>query len=365
MSEILLSDNAAIAALAERLSRAPYIALDTEFLRERTYRPQLCLLQVAVPGEQALVDPIVAPSLAALGSVLTNPAIPKILHAARQDLEVLWPVFGSIDPVFDTQVAAALTGMPAQIGYSELVRRLLGVELDKAQTRTDWSRRPLTAAQLRYAEDDVRHLAALRDLLVERLREQGRLDWLAEELRDLANPARLFVDPETAVDRLRWIGELDPDRARLAQRLAAWRERRASERDRPRSWILDDSGLRAMVLRPPRSVADLSAMATATELPAGFVEHSGPEMLRIVEEAQMPSQLPPPAQRERPDPELLARVKRLGAVLQQKASELAITPEVLGTRRELEALARGNQEVDMLRGWRRTILGEALLGAIA
>jgi ribonuclease D len=364
MSEILLSDNAAIAALGERLSQAPHIALDTEFLRERTYRPQLCLLQVATPGEAALVDPIVAPSLTALGSVLTNPAIPKILHAARQDLEVLWPVFGSIDPVFDTQVAAALTGMPAQIGYSELVRRLLGVELVKGETRTDWSRRPLTPAQLRYAVDDVRHLAALRDLLVERLRALGRLEWLDEELRDMANPARLFVDPETAVDRLRWTGELDPDRARLAQRLAAWRERRASERDRPRSWILDDSGLRAMVLHPPRSAADLAAMASATELPAGFVDHSGPEMLRIVDEAQMPSTLPPPAQRERPDPAHLARVKRLGVVLQQKAAELSITPEILGTRRELEALARGNQEVDVLRGWRRAVLGDALLGAV-
>ncbi|MEO8306738.1 MAG: ribonuclease D [Pseudomonadota bacterium] len=364
MSDILLSDNAAIAELAQRLSLAPHIALDTEFLRERTYRPQLCLLQVAIPGEAALVDPIAAPSLAALGTVLTNAAIPKILHAARQDLEVLWPVFGSIDPVFDTQVAAALTGMPAQIGYSELVRRLLGIELNKAETRTDWSRRPLTPAQLRYAVDDVRHLAALRDLLVKRLRALGRLDWLDEELRDLANPARLFVDPETAVDRLRWIGELDPDRARLAQRLAAWRERRAAERDRPRSWILDDSGLRAMVLRPPRSANDLAAMVTATELPAGFVEHSGPEMLRIVDEAQLPARLPPPAPRARPDPENLARVKRLGAVLQQKAADLEITPEILGTRRELESLARGNQEVDMLRGWRRAVLGEALLAAV-
>ena len=198
MSEILLSDNAAIAALGERLSRAPYIALDTEFLRERTYRPQLCLLQVAVPGEQALVDPIVAPSLAALGSVLTNPAIPKILHAARQDLEVLWPVFGSIDPVFDTQVAAALTGMPAQIGYSELVRAINGRRTGQGPDPHRLVASAVDRAQLRYAVDDVRHLAALRDLLVERLREQGRLDWLEEELRDLANPARLFVDPETA-----------------------------------------------------------------------------------------------------------------------------------------------------------------------
>lgn len=360
MSDTLLSDNAAIAALAERLSRAPYIALDTEFLRERTYRPQLCLLQVATPDEATLIDPIAATSLSALARVLTDGSIPKIVHAARQDLEVLWPVFGSIHPVFDTQIAASLAGMPAQVGYSELVRRLFGVELNKAETRTDWSRRPLTAAQLRYAVDDVRHLAALRDALVERLRELGRLDWLEEDLRDLGAPARLFVDPETAVDRLRWHGELDPDRARLAQRLAAWRERRASDRDRPRSWILDDAGLRAMVLRPPRSAAELAAL---TELPAGFVEHSGAEMLRIVSEAQLSDELPALAQRERPDPALLARVKRLGSVLQQKAAALSITPEVLATRRELESIARGNHNVDVLRGWRRAVLGEALLEA--
>ncbi len=290
MSVILLSDNAAIAALGERLSQAPHIALDTEFLRERTYRPQLCLLQVAIPGEEALVDPIAAPTLAALGSVLTNPAIPKILHAARQDLEVLWPVFGSIDPVFDTQVAAALTGMPAQIGYSELVRRLLGIELDKGETRTDWSRRPLSPAQLRYAVDDVRHLAALARPAggtPARTGSTGR-GWP----RNCATwPIRRGCSSirKPPVDRLRWSGELDPDRARLAQRLAAWRERRASERDRPRSWILDDSGLRAMVLRPPRSAADLTPWPAATELPAGFVEHSGPEMLRIVDEARMPA----------------------------------------------------------------------------
>ena len=361
MSLTLLSDNASIASLAERLARAPHIALDTEFLRERTYRPQLCLLQVATPDEEALVDPIAAESLAALTPVLTDPRIPKILHAARQDLEVLWPVFGSLHPVFDTQIAAGLAGMPAQIGYSELVRRLLGVELAKAETRTDWSRRPLSEAQLKYAVDDVRHLPGLRDALMDKLRELGRLDWLAEELHELADPERLFVNPETAVDRLRWQGELDPDRARLAQQLAAWRERRASDRDRPRSWILDDAGLRAMVLRPPRSMEDLTAL---TELPTGFVEHSGAEMLRIVREAKMPEDLPPPSVRERPDASHLARVKRLGSVLQQKATELAITPEVLATRRELESISRGNHEVDVLRGWRRAVLGEALLGAI-
>jgi ribonuclease D len=360
MSVTPLSDNAAVAALAQRLAAAPYISLDTEFLRERTYRPQLCLLQLATPAEAACVDPLAEVSLDALAAALRASAAPKILHAARQDLEVLWPVFGSIAPVFDTQVAAGLAGLPAQIGYSELVRRLLGVDLAKAETRTDWSRRPLTEAQLRYAVDDVAHLAPLRDALQAKLEALGRIEWLHQELNDLARADKLFVDPEKAVDRLRWVAELDPHRARLAQRLAAWRERRAAEKDRPRTWILDDTALRTMVLRPPRHVSDLAAIQ---ELTPGFIERTGAAIMQVIEESTLPAQLPPLAQRPRPDPELLARVKRLGAVVQKRAGELQIAAEILATRRELESIARGETSAEVLSGWRREVVGESLLAA--
>jgi ribonuclease D len=360
MSTQPLSDQQSVDALAARFAAAPWIALDTEFLRERTYRAQLCLLQLAAPGEALCVDPLAAISLDPLKPALTASAAPKILHAARQDLEVLWPVFGALAPVFDTQVAAALTGLPAQIGYSDLVRRLLGVELPKGQTRTDWSKRPLSEAQLAYAIDDVAHLAILRERLLEQLDRLGRMAWLTEELAGLARADQLFVDPEKAHERLRWNGELDPDRARLLQRLAAWRERRAAEKDRPRSWILEDAALRALILQVPRSPAELRQIA---ELTHGFVERSGPAILREIAAAEMPARLPPPAPRTRPDPELAARVKRLAGIVQKRATELGLASEVLATRRDLECIVRGTTDTDVLTGWRSEAVGKELLAA--
>lgn len=360
MSPPPLSDSQAVAALAARLADSPYIALDTEFLRERTYRPQLCLLQIATPTEALCVDPLAPVGLEVLTPVISASSMPKIMHAARQDLEVLWPLYGAVTPVFDTQVAAALAGMPAQIGYSELVRRVLGVELKKAETRTDWSHRPLSEAQLRYAIDDVCHLGALREAQLETLDKLGRTAWLEEDLAGLADPAQLFVDPEKAHERLRWIGELDVDRARLAQRLAAWRERRAVEKNRPRTWILDDAALRTLALRAPRNLQDLSGIE---ELTPGFVERSGETILQLIHDADMPDPLPPLPPRSRPDPEIQAKVKRLSSIVQRRATEMGIVSEVLATRRELESIARGGSNAEVLQGWRHTVVGAELLAA--
>lgn len=361
MSPLIISDRAQLEDFAAALADASGIALDTEFLRERTYRPQLCLLQLAGNGTALCVDPLAHLPLEVLRPTLTRRAAQKILHAARQDLEVLWPVFGPLDDVYDTQIAAALTGLPAQVGYSDLVRRLLGIDLPKGQTRTDWSRRPLTEAQVRYAIDDVIHLHALRDALDEQLDKLGRREWLTEDLADLARADRLFVDPDRAWERLKWAGELDEDRLRLARQLAAWRERRAIDRDRPRNWILDDSGLRGIVLRVPRTAAEL---ATVPDLTPGFVERSGEAVLALIDEARLPALLPPPAQRPRPDLELQARVKRLGGAVQELARSLALAPELLATRRDLEVIARGAPAKQVLRGWRGAVLGDALAAAI-
>jgi ribonuclease D len=234
------------------------------------------------------------------------------------------------------------------------------VDLKKAETRTDWSKRPLSEAQLRYAVDDVIHLGALRDALVAQLEKLGRLSWLEEELHDLAREDRLFVDPEKAVERLRWSSELDPDRARLAQRLAAWRERRASEKDRPRSWILDDAALRTLVMRVPRTALELDSIE---ELAPGFRERSGAMILELIAAAELPQRLPPPGQRARPDAQLQARVKNLADIVQKKAASLELAPELLSTRRELESIARGESTAEVLRGWRRNVIGDDLLAA--
>jgi ribonuclease D len=351
----------ALTTFTEALTHQTEIALDTEFMREKTYRAELCLVQIAHAGAAACIDPIALPDLRALVPVLTGAGIVKVMHAARQDLEVMLPAVGLVQPVFDTQIAAGLAGFPAQIGYAELARRLLGVELDKAHTRTDWARRPLSPEQQQYALDDVRHLGPLRSKLLEMLREKGRLGWLDEELAALANADALRVAPEDAWKKVKGLPPLDESRQRLTQALAAWRERRAIDRNRPRGWILDDVALREIVLRLPRT---LDALGSLAEMQESVVRKCGEDLLALVNEAGIPEPPPPLPRRERPDPAQVATVRRLADVAAGVAAELAIGTEVLATRRELERLAAGRRDVSLLQGWRAQVLGQKLLSAL-
>jgi ribonuclease D len=350
-----------ITELAARLASCARIGLDTEFLRERTYRAELCLVQVSAGADALCIDPIAVTDLGALAAPFTSPGVVKVMHASRQDLEVLLPALGLVRPVFDTQIAAALAGFAAQIGYGELVRRLLGVELPKAHTRTDWSRRPLSPEQIEYARDDVRHLIPLQLELEGRLEKLGRTAWLGEELAALQDARALATEPEEAWRRVKGLRGMDPARERLARGLAAWRERRAIERNRPRGWILDDTALREVIVRVPRSLA---ALADITELPAGVLRHCGEELVACIAAANVPDPPPPMDTRQRPDPVKSALVKKLGAMNQAVATELAISPEVLTTRRDLERLAEGGDDIAALRGWRRAVIGEKLLAAL-
>lgn len=359
--QTLITDRAELASLALHLAGAGAIALDTEFLRERTYRAELCLLQVA-DGERAVcVDPLALGDLTALAPLAAAPAPVKVMHASRQDIEVLIPAMGLVKPVFDTQIAAALAGLPAQIGYAELVRRRLGIELTKAHTRTDWSARPLSPEQISYALDDVRYLLPLADQLTAELERLGRSRWLAEELAALADPGTYQVDPDQAWLRVKGIRGLDVARMRLARELAAWRERRASDRNRPRGWILEDAALREIILGAPRSMAELAA---TPGVPPGVVKHCGAEILQRVRAADLPDALPPVNLRARPDPARAALLEKLGAVLRATAAELSLSPEVLATRRDLEQLAEGRRDVPPLKGWRLAAIGERLLATL-
>jgi ribonuclease D len=355
----------ALTAFVASAAHAPVLALDTEFMREKTYRAELCLLQIAHGDTAVCIDPLVlaqkGADLSPLAPLLTSAGNIKVMHAARQDLEVLLPAVGLVQPVFDTQIAAALAGHPAQIGYAELTRRLLGVELSKAHTRADWARRPLSGAEQEYALDDVRHLAALRVSLLETLAAKGRLAWLEEDLAALANPDALRVDPEEAWRKVKGLPALDPDRQRLAQSLAAWRERRAIERNRPRGWILDDLCLREILVRLP---TEMNALAALPEMQESVVRKCGDELLALVRDAAIPDPPPPLPRRERPDPALLALVKRLADVSAEIAKGLEISAEVLSTKRELEKLAAGKRDISLLRGWRKEIVGEKLLAAL-
>ncbi len=357
---MMISNREGLEGLAQRLAQAPAIALDTEFMRERTYRAELCLVQIADAHGALCVDPLAVPDLSALHAVFSGPTI-KVLHACRQDIEVLLPTAGFVTPVFDTQIAAALVGMPAQIGYAELVRRVTGRELSKAHTRADWSRRPLSPEQLDYALDDVRYLLPVRDHLLQELTQLGRLPWLEQELAGLRNPGDYAVDPEAAWLRVRSLKGLDPDRARLAQMLAAWRERRADERNRPRGWILDDAVLRDIVVRVPRSLEELAALA---DMQPGFIKHNGAEILGLIEAVRMPQTLARVNSRGAPDPQKTALLKKLSTVHQAVATELKLPPEILATRRDLEQLADGRQDGAVMSGWRREVIGERLLAAL-
>jgi len=355
-------DNAEeLTAFAASAARATTLALDTEFMREKTYRAELCLIQIADGDNAVCIDPLAIPDLSSLAPLLGATGVVKIMHAARQDLEVMLPAVGMVQPVFDTQIAAALAGHPSQVGYAELARRLLGVELAKAHTRADWSRRPLSAAEQEYALDDVRHLAPLRASLLDTLAAQGRLAWLEEELAALANPDALRVAPEEAWKKVKGMPALDPERQRLVQALAAWRERRADERNRPRGWILDDVCLREIALRLPRSLDEFAGLP---EMQESVVRKCGEELLALVREAGISEPPPPLPRRERPDPAQLALVKRLADIAGDVAKSLAINAEVLATRRELEKLAAGKRDVSLLRGWRASVVGERLLAAL-
>jgi ribonuclease D len=347
--------------LASRLDTAQAIGLDTEFLRERTYRAELCLIQVAAADLAACIDPLALTDPSPLTRLLAASRPVKVMHASRQDLEVLFPMAGMVRPVFDTQIAAALAGMPAQIGYGELVRRTLGTELAKSHTRTDWSRRPLSPEQVEYALDDVRYLLPLKAHLEEQLDRLGRLAWLEEELAALANPDAFAVNPDNAWLRLKGLRGLDAGRLRLAQSLAAWRERRAIERNRPRGWILDDTVLREIVIQVPRSVEQLQSLP---EMAPGVIKHCAQDILERVTAANVPNPPPPLPNRTRPSPEQMTLVKKLGALNQSIAQALELSPEVLATRRDIEQLAEGARDVAILHGWRRAVVGEPMLAAL-
>lgn len=328
------------------------VAIDTEFERQRTYYAELCLAQLAVDGEVACIDTLAVRALAPLASVLGDPDRRILLHAARQDLEVLQQAGAACGaPLADTQVAAALAGFHEQIGYADLVRELLGVDLDKSQTRTDWRQRPLSARQLAYAADDVRHLAAVEHLLRERLAGLGRLAWYEADCAALAT-ANFEQAPETAWERVKGLPTLAAAGRARAMALAAWRERRAQTRNLPRNWVLKDADLLALASAAP---PDVEAVVAAWPGNATTARRLAPELLEAMQAAD-----PADAQRSAPlpVPDATQRelVRRCAAAVRAAAETLAIAPAVLLTRREIEQLVAGSVPTRLAGGWRSEVL---------
>lgn len=348
------------AELLRRLEHAPpHIGLDTEFIRERTYWPRLALVQMAVGEEILLVDPLVPGMPQALAAWLQAPGVLKVMHSASEDLVAFKCACGVLPtPIYDTQVAAALAGIGAGMGYQKLVEQVTGVVLPKGETRSDWLRRPLSAAQLEYAADDVRHLDALHEATASQLRRLDREDWLAEDAaRTLANAAR---DEGEAWPHLtlRAAQFLDLPGQRRLLRLLRWRDLHAREQDLPRSWVLDNELAVALARDPP-----LDSQALQRRLDA--LPKSPRRLASALWQAlstPLPDEADMPAPAGEPDRNAL---KRLQDAVARRSAELALPDGVLASRRHLEALLEGGDWPPALQGWRRAELEPALAPLLA
>lgn len=360
-----IETNAETAALAKELRRASVIGIDTEFMREKTYFPRLCLIQLATTEQVACVDPLAVDDLGPLLDVLYDDSITKVLHAAKQDLEILFHLRGALPrPVFDTQIAAAVLGFSDQVGYANLVEGLLGHRLDKAHTRADWAARPLTREQLRYAADDAAYLPALYQHQCEALARRGRRDWLTEDFAALVDSSQYAINPEQVWRRIRDARRLKGRQLAVLQALAAWRERRAMALDRPRKWILRDEVLVAIARAEPR---DLPALKRIRGLEPAQLERVGQELMAAVQTAQEipPGQWPQLEQAPRLSPEQEALADTMMALVRLRAAEHELSPAMLATRKSLERLAAGENDVAVLHGWRAAVAGDALRALLA
>ncbi|HLW74406.1 MAG TPA: ribonuclease D [Gammaproteobacteria bacterium] len=352
---------AALESLCARLKGTPWLAVDTEFMRERSYYPELCLVQVATDDTVACIDPLALPSLAPLLTVLLDMGTVKVLHAARQDLEIFFHLTGKVpQPVFDTQVAARFLGLPDQAGYGAVVQSLLGITLDKSHARTDWARRPLPPAALEYAADDVRHLRTLYHRMQSELAARGRAGWADPELKALADDKLYRPDPDSAWNRIRGIQRLKPKALAPAKALAAWRERTAMAENRPRQWILKDEALLGLALHPP---ADLAALAAVRGVGESLTKRHGVELLKLLGDGGAPEE------RRKPEAPLATRqealVDALVALVRLKAAAGQVSSASLATRAELERLVRGERDLPVLKDWRLAMAGQSLLDFLA
>jgi len=355
----LITSAEELAALCERLRAEPYVTVDTEFMRERTYWPELCVVQLAGEAEVAVVDAQAeGMDLAPLGELLADPAVVKVFHAARQDVEIFLLKFGAVPtPLFDTQVAAMVAGFGDQASYDSLVRALAGAAIDKAHRFSDWSARPLSAAQIAYAAADVTHLRRVYRELRERLLNEGRLDWVAQEMDALAEPETYITRPENAWERLkpktsnrRFLGVL--------RAAAAWREAEAQRVNIPRGRLVKDETLLEVAASAPETPEQLSRARGITE---GFARgKSGAGLLAAIAEARaLPDDaLPEPLEARRGAGASPALVALLKVLLAAAAEAHNVAPKLLADTEDLERLASEHEpDVRCLAGWRREVFG--------
>jgi len=361
MSDFLYIDHQdALERLCAELNGSPWLALDTEFIRDRTYFPRLCLLQVATDKRIACIDPLALDDLSPLLELLFEPSMVKVLHAARQDLEIIFHLTGRLPaPVFDTQLAATLLGHGDQVGYGALVQAELAVRLEKAHARADWCQRPLEPEQLSYAADDVRYLGELYRSQRTALERSGRLAWLEGDFALLSDPANYRIDPEQVWQRVKGTNRLTGRQLAALQQLARWRELQAQEVDLPRRWVLKDEVMVDLARAMPTSRERLSRFRGLEE---GAIRRHGKEILACIERAQSRprSDWPQAESGPRPSPEQEPLVDAAMAILRESCRRHQVSPAAVAGRRDLERLVCGERDLPLLAGWRAAVAGNAV-----
>lgn len=345
------------------------IGLDTEFMRERTYHPRLCLVQVAVGDNVYLVDATPKIDLSGIGRLVADPRVRVVLHAGKQDLEIFFDAFGVVPVnVFDVQVAAAFAGYGSALPYGRLVETAVGVKLVKGESYSDWCRRPLTRAQLRYAADDVRYLLPAAQRLEEDLRRLGRAAWVAEEMKSFEDPSAFGTDPDRAWLKVAGRGSLTGRQTEVLKEVARWRETTAKKRDLPRGWIVKDPTLVEIARRRPGSLQELRAIRG---MAAGEAERSGAEILEAVARGERRDVEDRPRQASKAA-QTRARILAglADAVVRARCDRAGIAADAVATKSELEELIAGLASGDpgdhrLLAGWRRDLAGNAILDLVA
>lgn len=356
-----IDNNEQLTNICQKFAKSEFLALDTEFVRQKTYYPILALLQVCDGQQIALIDPTTIKNLSPLMNVLYDEQITKVFHSARQDMEIFYCLNQTVPKsLFDTQIAAALLGFGEQIGYAALVKQLLNIDLDKSQTRTDWLKRPLTQKQLAYAADDVRHLAALYPLQKQQLEAKNRLSWLEDDFRVLSSNSTYEPSPDTIWRKTKGVNRLKNQKLAILKNLCAWRETQAIEQNRPRRRVLSDDILMELSINPPSKLTELYDHKSLNHK---FLQYHGETLMTLIQKGlNTPNEKCPKLpsfKKLTQNEEALADC--LMAVVHLSAHENGVSPQSLCTKKELEALIKGNRDLSILKGWRNELAGKLLL----
>jgi ribonuclease D len=356
-----IDSNQMLAQFCAGLSTATYCVIDTEFVRESTYYPELALIQIASGDQLACIDPLAISEFTPLAELLVEDSLLKVFHSSSQDLEILYQKFGQVPtPVFDTQLAAAVLGYNHQISYADLVQQITGVTLEKKHTRANWTRRPLSEDELDYAMDDVRYLLAVYETLNEKLESSRRYSWMEKDLRTMSDPASYQVDMVQLWKRLKGVQKLKGEKLQIASELVQWREALAQRQNRPRRWIVKDEVIVDIARQKP---ADIEALSRIRDLSEKTANRHGDKLLQIVAHATQvdASQWPQHDKQKNLNKQQLALGDCLMALCRVIADQNQIALATLATRKDIDNLLINQKSSRLTQGWRFAMAGEQLL----